>query len=127
MGHVHETGSDDDGRRSGRVWLSVLGGEGMTETTPYEFYTDDSRFKIKIVKYLLRSILKSEHSLNQCKSATIHVKISYPNANDRLKELNREWRKACMPIYIKIFTVVMIFVVIMLTIPIMKFIITGSL
>ena len=47
--------------------------------------------------------------------------------SERMKALNREWRKACMPIYIKIFTLVTIFVVIMLTIPIMKFIITGSL
>ena len=98
----------------------------MTETTPYEFYTDDSRFKIKIVKYLLRSILKSEHSLNQYKSATIHVKISYPDANDRLKALNREWRKACMPIYIKIFTQVMIFVAIVAIVAIIGAIITGG-
>ena len=99
----------------------------MTETTPYEFYTDDSRFKIKIVKYLLRSILKSEHSLNQCKSATIHVKISYPDTNDRLKALNREWRKACMPIYIKIFTLVTIFFIIMTIVAIIGAIITGGL
>ena len=84
-----------------------------SETIPYEVYTDDSKFKIIIVKHLLRSILKSEMSLNQCKSATIRVEISYPDTTDRLKKLNREWRKACMPIYIKVFTIVMIFVAIM--------------
>lgn len=99
----------------------------MTETTPFEFYTDDSRFKIKIVKYLLRSILKSEMSLNQVKSATICVKISYPDANDRLKELNREWCKACMPIYIKAFTLVLIFCTIMFAVAIIAAIITGEL
>ena len=98
----------------------------MTETTPFEFYTDDSRFKIKIVKYLLRSILKSEMSLNQVKSATICVKISCPDANDRLKEINREWRKACMPIYIKAFTVVMIFIAIVAMVVIIGAIITGG-
>lgn len=33
--------------------------------------------------------------------------------SERMKEINREWRKACMPIYIKVFTIVMIFVAIM--------------
>ena len=77
MGHVHETRSDDDGRRSGRVWLSVLGGEGMT--------------------------------------------------SERMKEINREWRKLCMPIYIKAFTVVMIFCAIIFIVAIIAAIITGEL
>ena len=36
--------------------------------------------------------------------------------SERMKKLNREWRKACMPIYIRVFTQVMIFVVIMIVI-----------
>jgi hypothetical protein len=45
----------------------------------------------------------------------------------RWKEINREWRKACMPIYIKIFTVVMTFVTIMAIFAIIGAIITGEL
>jgi len=47
--------------------------------------------------------------------------------SERMKELNREWCKACMPIYIKIFTLVMIFVAIMTIVAIIGAIITGGL
>ena len=47
--------------------------------------------------------------------------------SERMKELNREWRKLCMPIYIKAFTVVMIFCAIMFAVAIIDTIITGSL
>ena len=47
--------------------------------------------------------------------------------SERMKELNREWRKACMPIYIKIFTLVTIFFIIMTIVAIIGAIITGGL
>jgi hypothetical protein len=47
--------------------------------------------------------------------------------SERMKELNREWRKACMPIYIKIFTVVMIPITIMIIIAVICAIIKGEL
>ena len=47
--------------------------------------------------------------------------------SERMKELNREWRKLCMPIYIKAFTVVMIFCAIVFVVAIIDAIITGNL
>ena len=54
-------------------------------------------------------------------------KESQQMTSKRWKEINREWRKACMPIYIKIFTVVMTFVTIMAIFAIIGAIITGEL
>jgi len=86
----------------------------MTEKIPYKFYTDDSKFKMKIVKYLLRSILKSELSLNQGKSATIRVEISYPDAYDILKKIKTEWYKTCMPIFVRVFGAILVLITIMI-------------
>lgn len=47
--------------------------------------------------------------------------------SERMKALNHEWRKACMPIYIKAFTIVMIFIAIMAIVAIIGAIITGGL
>jgi len=47
--------------------------------------------------------------------------------SERMKELNREWRELCMPIYIKVFTLVLIFCAIMFAVAIIHVIITGSL
>ena len=47
--------------------------------------------------------------------------------SERMKQLNREWRKACMPIYIKAFTLVLIFCTIMFAVAIIAAIITGEL
>lgn len=46
--------------------------------------------------------------------------------SERMKEINREWRKARMPIYIKIFTQVMIFIAIVEIVAIIGAIITGG-
>jgi hypothetical protein len=46
---------------------------------------------------------------------------------ERMKELNRKWRKACMPIYIQAFIVLMLIITIMVITAIIGAIITGEL
>ena len=47
--------------------------------------------------------------------------------SERMKELNREWFKTCLPIYLMAFSVVAIFIIIMTIVAIICAIATGEL
>ncbi len=60
------------------------------------------------------------------KKICLKMEMENKMTSERMKELNQEWRKACMPIYIKIFTLVTIFFIIMTIVAIIGAIITGG-